>query len=690
MAHSVDHRPGTVRRRSIRVRLAWTALTFGLAAFVVGAARAELPPPVSGADAAVLRSAWALENSGRWDDAIAQTGRLRDPVARKLVLWRAYIGRPVPADFGELARFIEANPDWPARDALLAKAEQALYQQRSYQDVAGWLRRHPPVSGFGHILQAEVLMAQGKMQQGIALIRKTWAEDDFPADSEPEIQARFSSYLRPADYAARVDRLLWDKKLPAAERMLGYLDPAHQALAQVRMAFIDQASDAGQQLGSLPTSIRRDPGLLYDEIRWRRRTGMEDSAVDLMLTVDGAAMAGAHADRWWDERDALVRAALKDREYRKAYKLASGHGQKYGSEFADGEWTAGWIAYRFLGDARDGYMHFSNMYNGSGKPISLGRGAYWAGRAAQTLGRTADARNWFGEAARYSTTFYGQLGAEALGWSAAPPLPFPPLPTATEKRQFLARDSIRAARLAADLNDDRTLRLFASQFVKDAQDKSDWVLIGRFFGELRRPDLQVWIGKQASYRKIVLPDVAYPRIYVPAGVPTEIALVHGVSRQESAFNPRAVSVTGARGLMQLMPGTAEEVARQIGLPYSPPRLTSDPQYNVRLGSAYLRQLLDSFNGAYVLAIAAYNAGSTRVSQWMGEYGDPRTGQIDMIDWIELIPFKETRNYVERVLENTQVYRQILGGRTAPLLIRDDIYRGATAEPSFAARPRVPS
>ena len=693
MAQGVDHRTGPVHR-FFRVPLARAALLCGLALAGgiagFGKGRAELPPPASGVDAAVLRSAWALANSGRWDDAVTQTGRLRDPVARKLVLWRTYVGRPVPTGFTEISRFIETNPNWPARDALLAKAEQALYQQRAYTDVAGWLRRHPPVGGFGRILQAEILMVSGKTQQGVALIRKAWVENDFPADAEPEIQARFASYLKPADHAARVNRLLWDRKLPAAERMLPYLDPAHRTLAQVRMAFIDQSTEAAQLLSTVPASLRRDPGLLYDQIRWRRRKGMDESAVDLMLTVNGAEMSGNHADKWWEERDSLVRAAVKEREYAKAYKLASGHGQKYGAEFAEGEWTAGWIAFRFLNDPRKGYIHFSNMYNGSAKPISMGRGAYWAGVAAQALSRPTDAKSWYEEASRHSTTFYGQLGAEALGLPAARPLPTAPVVSVAERRKFASREVIRAARLVSDLNDDRSLRQFADQLVKDADDKKEWVLIGRLFGELRRPDLQVWIGKQASYRHIILPDVAYPRIALPASASAEPALVHGVSRQESAFNPRAVSRAGARGLMQLMPATAEEVAGDLGLPYSAPRLTSDPQYNTTLGSAYLRELLDKYDGAHVLAIAAYNAGGSRVSQWMGQYGDPRTHQIDMIDWIELIPFKETRNYVQRVLENTQVYRQILTGRTAPLRIREDIYQGATAEPTTPLRSRVPS
>jgi soluble lytic murein transglycosylase len=655
-----------------------------------GSAAAPLPPPLPTGDEATLRSAFQLEDAGRWSDAAALIGGIRDPLARKLVLWRSYVEAPQPDGFAGIAAFIDQNPRWPARNALLAKAEKTLYQERGGRDVAGWLRRHPPVSGLGRILQAEVLMAQGRMQEGIALIRKSWAEDGYPSDIEPDVEARFSVYLRPSDYAARADRLLWDRNLTGAARTIPYLDPTQRALVQARMELIRSAPRAAQTVGALPSNVRRDPGLLYDEVKWRLSRNMDESAVSLLLSIDAKTVAGAHADAWWNLRSRLVRAALKDRDYRNAYRLVDSHGQKDGADYAEAEWLAGWIALRFLNDPASAYSHFSNMYNGVSKPISLGRGAYWAGRAAQAGGRAEVARGWFDKGSHYFTTFYGQLAAQAAGLSTPRPLPGTPPVSAAQWRTFTADELVRATRILTDMNQTSSARRFGLQLIANADSASDWVMLGRFFGQIGRTDLQVLAGKQAGYRHVVLPEIAYPTTAAPPTLGPDRALIDGLTRQESAFYSQAISPAGARGLMQLMPGTAKMVADHNGMPYSLSRLTSDPRYNMTLGATYLQAMLDRFGGANVLAIAAYNAGPGRVDQWLGTFGDPRTGQIDMLDWIELIPIAETRNYVQRVLENTQIYRQILGDPGAPIRIRDDIYRGATASEPMGFRPRVPS
>lgn len=673
------------RARAIRYCVVLAAVTAAGPAAV-----AQMPPPLPAGDEATLRSAFQLEDSGRWADAVALTGGLRDPLARKLVLWRSYLEAPQPDGFAGIAAFIDQNPRWPARDALLAKAEKTLYQERAGRDVAGWLQRHPPVSGLGHILKAEVLMAQGRTQEGIALVRRSWAEDGYPSDVEPEVQARFGSFLRPSDYAARADRLLWDRNLDGAARTIPYLDPTQRALVQARMELIQSTPRAAQIAGALPMSVRRNPGLLYDEVKWRLAHGMDESAVSLLLSVDARTVDGAHAGAWWNLRSRLVRAALKDRDYRKAYLLVNGHGQTAGADYAEAEWLAGWIALRFLNDPTGAYAHFSAMYRGVSMPISLGRGAYWAGRAAQASGRDADARNWFSQAARYFTTFYGQLAAQAAGMPTPHPLPSPPAVSAAQWRTFTADELVRATRMLADAGQTFSARRFGLQLIANADSASDWVMLGRFFGLIGRTDLQVLAGKRAGYSDIVLPAIAYPTIVAPPTLGPDPALIDGLTRQESAFYSQAISPAGARGLMQLMPGTAKMVAERNGMTYSLPRLTSDPRYNMTLGAAYLQAMLDRFGGATVLAVAAYNAGPNRVDQWLGTFGDPRTGQIDMLDWIELIPLSETRNYVQRVLENTQIYRQILGDPGTPIRIREDIYRGAAAsEPSWP-RPRVPS
>ncbi|MBM3556735.1 MAG: lytic transglycosylase domain-containing protein, partial [Alphaproteobacteria bacterium] len=382
-----------------------------------------------------------------------------------------------------------------------------------------------------------------------------------------------------------------------------------------------------------------------------------------------------HAGEIWGERHVLARRALRAGAVTDAYRLAKDHGLTGGAGFADAEWLAGWIALRFLKENRQALDHFERLADAVRLPVSRAKAAYWSALAAEGNGNSDRARRWWGEAARYPTTFYGQLAILRLDPSGI--LNVPPLPSASTAEEGAFRDNElrRAVELLAAVDDRARAKLFILRLGEISKTPGEHVLIGRLGEAMGRNEWTVQAAKRAARAGIFLHAAGFPVISTAAsGGQPEPALVHAISRQESEFDHRAVSRAGALGLMQLMPRTAQSVARGLGVPYAQARLLDDPGYNMRLGSSYLEQMIKRYGGSYVLASAAYNAGPGRVAQWLRENGDPRDPAIDVVDWIELIPIEETRNYVARVLENLQVYRQKLEG--APVRLAEDLKRGS--------------
>ncbi|MEX0645744.1 MAG: lytic transglycosylase domain-containing protein, partial [Parvularculaceae bacterium] len=362
---------------------------------------------------------------------------------------------------------------------------------------------------------------------------------------------------------------------------------------------------------------------------------------------------------WWAERQLLMRWALKERLYADAYAMASGHGLNVGNEFADAEFASGWIALRFLNAPERAETHFRALANSVGAPISVARAYYWLGRAADARGLDALGRERYARAAQFIYTYYGQLAAEKVGAPLAAQTFAPPVtPTPEESARFTSRPLVAVLKMLADLEADREFLVFAYQLDDELETPGEYVELARLADRRGATHIAVRAGKVGIGRNAFAAEVAYPLVFVPDEAtrfaPAEIIL--GLSRQESEFNPRAYSSAGARGLMQLIPSTALATARKAGLRYSRTDLLDDPVYNMIIGSAHLKQLFDKYGGSRVMTFAAYNAGASRVEEWIERYGDPRASDVDPVDWVEHIPFAETRNYVQRVLENTQVYR----------------------------------
>lgn len=641
-------------------RFMWGVAVALLGALAILAAPAAFAQKtLSPADQAIYQRAFSAAERGRWDEARRIAAGAREKLPGKVIAWMEMgaTGNTVP--FPEIARFIDDNPDWPGMDRLRRRAEEAIDEATPAKLILAWFGKREPLTVDGRTALARALIATGRTAEGRALIRRAWVEGDFNSRQEVRFLKTYRKEITEADDRARLDRLLWDGKHDQAERMIRRVPPEQRPLAIARLRLRTFHGGADAAIRRLPKEQLSDGGLLYERLRWRRRKGRDDDAMEVLRN---APKEMARPDRWWTERAVIARRMLAKGNVSDAYRAVADHGlsPEDTESFAEAEWMAGWIALRFLDEKDAAFKRFTRLHDAVRTPTSRARAAYWAGRAAAGLGRDKDAQRWYATAAKHAATYYGQLAAHHASADRAPTrVPTDPRPDRAKTTAFDRLELVRAARMLHELGQRRTLEAFVLQTARISADPAHKALAGRLARAIGRVDLGVRLARTAYRDGVLLLDDGYPVFPMPDGRP-ERALLLAVARQESNFSVGAQSHAGARGIMQLMPATAKGVAKQIKESYSPARLTSDPQYNVRLGRAYLGMMLDQFNGSYVLALGAYNAGPANVGRWIRAYGDPRDTQVDVVDWIEMIPYTETRNYVQRVLANLQVYRQRLG------------------------------
>lgn len=562
------------------------------------------------------------------------------------------------------ASFIAEHPDWPGVAAIRRRAEaQATDPLTSDADARAFFARIEPVTVGGMARLA--LLSDGA--RGTDLARAAWVRAGLLPEQEQAISARYIGAFTKADHARRADALLWAGQITAADRMLPWLDSDARALTQARSALRRNAADAEALFASVPASVRRNPGLVHDRTLWLERRGRLSEAEALLARGDMDAGNVTAPETWLERRLALGRAAMRRGDNQTAYRLLANH-KTYAEttdlaalplsqrvDLSDTEWLAGWIAMRRLNRADDAARHFNNFRAAVTTPISMSRGDYWLGRAEKQRGNAAAARQAFERAAANFDYFYGQLAAEELGRLPALPDTRAPAIPAEARTRFQNNQLVRAINMLDAMGERERQSLFVRAIASSTTSPIEARLAAEHSRTLGRADLGVWVWKSSR------PDgdfgafeFAYPTLGSNAPVPANSwILSHAIARQESSFDRTAVSGAGARGLMQLMPGTARDVSGKLGLPYNQARLTSDPAYNVTLGSYYIGMRRSNFSNI-MMAIAAYNAGAGNVRKWLGMNGDPRTA-IDPIDWIEMIPFTETRNYVQRVIENAVVY-----------------------------------
>jgi soluble lytic murein transglycosylase len=641
--------------------------------------------------------AFESADRGNWLDARALAAQGHDSIARRLIDWRYLLDKNSGASFSEIDAFLKANPDWPARDTLYARAEAALDLNMTSPQVIAWFGSRAPVSAIGKIRLGEALVASGRTTAGRDLIRDAWTNGSFDAGQELEIVQRDGSYLTAETDRQRLSNLLWREDNASARRELARVPADTQRVGQIRLTLRSSPSAGQQMAASLPADLAADPDLLFDRARSARRAGDNATAETLLLR---ALMGGAGRNfpaKLWSETNITIREALKDGNYRVAYQLAANTGLTAGDEFSEAEFLAGWIALRFLKEPRTAVTHFQKLEAGVTRPISLARAHYWEGRAREAAGNTADAWQQYHLAARAPVTFYGQLALAKIDATPVLHIPETALDGAAARGGVEPDDMTHAMRVLGDLGLVGFLRVFALRY-EDLHPEARHVgQLAQFLVDMGYREVAVRVAKQASYGGTLFLEYTHPVIAVPAyrglGSGPEPAVVLGLIRQETEFDPTSVSGAGARGIMQIMPASARHTASVAGIPYRPNDLLADPVYNMQLGMAEFGGDLNDWSGSLVLAAAAYNAGPTNARRWLASNGDPRSPATDPLDWIEQIPFSETRNYVMRVLENTQIYRNRLAGRDQRLRIMDDLYRPNTPnvkvlayEPPPAASP----
>jgi soluble lytic murein transglycosylase len=641
---------------------------------VVAALTAALRPAhaqdLSDADRTAGIAAISAARAGEWTQAYTAAGRSANPLPMKIVRWLDYARSNVAGRFSDISVFIEQNPDWPSQKILRRQAETALANESD--DVAApWLKRFPPVSPMGKARAAAIQMARGDAAAGQAALRQTWVDGDFNLTDEHDFLARYGANIRLEDSVKRLDRLLWDRQVDAARRMLSLVPPDNRTEGIARLALYDKAANANALVAQVPQALRGDPGLVFDVAHWERHNDQYDAAAQILLAHPDNPVRPAN---WASEREIVARRLLSEGNADLAYKVIQQNSLSDSNAYSDAEFLSGYIALRFLKNPTLALDHFSRVLARSTTPWGKSRAAYWSGRAADADGKPQLAAKWYAAGAENMVTFYGQLSAHQLG-DDAPPHPVPePHPSAAEQAGFNALPLIKAAGLFAEARDRDHLKVFLMQEADLSKQPIEFAMVAAYAERVGRVDVAIAVARRSIDAGMPLMIHGYPVTTLPPGGTTEHALLLAIVRTESAFDQEAMSGVGARGLMQLMPGTAALIARQQQLPYSVDRLISDGVYNLTLGRAYIEKLLDDFGGSYVLAIASYNAGPGRIRQWLHDYGDPRGKQVDMVDWIEAIPFTETRLYVQRVLESVQIYRGQNTANTAAFSLAADLAR----------------
>lgn len=596
--------------------------------------------------------------------------------------------------FADYARFLNANPGWPNESTMRRSAERAMRPGENANTVLAFFRANEPRTGNGWTRLAEANLSLGKSAEALAAARGAWVSGDLSQYDEQLLFSRFGSQLTAADHDMRIDALLFGKRASDAYRMLPWSSPARRAALGARIAMQSRSADAEQRYQAVIGQVTTDAGLMMDRARHLRDSGYEQAARDLFARSHNFTYKPADPDRFLDMMVLLSKAAAGDRQWQAAYNIA----RQVDDVFAPGvdisfksydirdkyttlSWTAGTVALERMNRARDSITMF-DKYAGAGRSLQVKtKGWYWAGRASSQSSDPLRARAYFERASATPELFYGQLALERLGRIVPAPTASPSLLPSTAQRQaFNQKRLVRAVRLLGQQRLWQEQSLFIRALSEDLDSESDRLLAVELAGQIWRQDLAVWTARSARnagnafYYKATYPthggNVASGRGW---------SLVHGITRQESSFDRAAVSHAGARGMMQLMPGTAREQAGKMGVSYDYGRLTTDSNYNVMLGSAYFQRLVNIWDGNYPLAVASYNAGTGNVRKWVNSYGDPR-GNVDIVSWIEKIPFEETRGYVQRVLENSVVYDRLNPSLPGPQPVHISAYLGKSSRP----------
>ena len=618
-------------------------------------------------DFQIAKSAFKEIENKRWQTALKLSKKARDKTVFELINY-LYLKRPSnSASFYDYTSFINNNPNYPRISRLRYLAEHKInISSSSPRSIIKWFNGEAPLSDYGKIKLGEIYIQEGDYETGAKLIKEGWIKARLSKSDLRYLRKKYKKIITVDDNIKRADWHAWEGKHWDVQRMLRYLPKDETLLYRARQLLISRSYGVDEAIAKVPDKYKNNIGLQYDRAKWRRRRGRLFPSLEIVLNTPKDPIKLVRPDKWWKERKILSRSLIYKKKHAMAYKVSSNHSLLDGPEYADAEWLSGWIALTFLDDPNLALQHFKNFYKSVGYPISLSRGSYWIGRAYKKIGNDKKSEEFYKEASKYLNTYYGQLAFNELYPDGSFSLDEQPKVSEKYKKEFYKNPLIKTVKLLHELDKTKYSKDFLKHLALLNIEKGSEILAAKLAIEITRYDFAIQIAKNASYEKRFLNEINYPIIQTPKVVNKKAMpkseLVLAVIRQESEFDQRANSYAGARGLMQLMTYTAKLVAKQAKLPYVKSRLKSDPEYNIKLGSFYLAGLLEEYEGSYPFALAAYNAGPKRVKYWKKINGDPQKGKIDYVNWVELIKFKETRNYVQRVLENINVYRYILSGK----------------------------
>ena len=654
------------KKPALRAALHTVLARLVIIAFFAGPAHAQ-----SAAEVAALERGLAFMRQGQWEEGLAAAGP-QGSVGRDIVEWNRL--RSSKGTFADTLDFLARRPEWPGLEFLQKRSEKTIPEEAGAAAVLDFFLAQPPQTGTGTLRFARALWDTGAKQEAMAEAIRGWTSFSLSRAEEEEFMVDWPKTLA-SHHWARMDILLWRGLADQAHRQMARVDDAHKALANARIGLRENENGVDALISHVPAALADDPGLAYERFLWRARKGRNDSAIELALERSGSADALGDPERWSDRRLQLARWAMRAGKSKTAYALAARHRLTEGNDRNALEWLAGYVALQKIGDAETALAHFRAFAEGVETPISVSRGGYWEGRALEALGRKDEAQAAYVRAGQHQTAFYGLLAAEKAGLALDPALAGPETFSGHEQAAFWTTSAMRAARLSLAADERYLARRFAAH-LSESLDATGVGQIMQWAEDQGAPYLQLSLAKYA----IVYHGRVYNRPYFPIpdigrgnrSVPRALELA--IARRESEFNPGVTSGAGAMGLMQLMPGTAKDMARRLDIAYEPGKLHDGYAYNTRLGSEYLAYLIEKFGQNPVLIAVGYNAGPGRVNQWIERYGDPRARGVDVVDWIETIPFDETQTYVMRVTESLPNYRARLTGEVGEIRFTDELKR----------------
>jgi len=618
-------------------------------------------------DFKIAKNAFEHIDKKKWKKALKVSTKARDKILYNLINYLYLKKSSNEATFYDYTTFISQNQNFPRINRLRYLAEHKInLKNNSPKGIIKWFNEKEPLSEFGKIKLGEIYLIQGDYEKGSKLIKDGWIKAKLSKTNLRYLRKKHKKIITVEDNIKRADWHAWEGKHWDVQRMLRYLPKDYTALYRARQLLMSKSYGVDKAISNVPQKFKNDIGLQYDRLKWRRRRGRLEGSLEILFKLPKDPKKIIRPDILWKERSILTRSLIYKKKYALAYKVSSNHLLIDGPKYAEAEWLSGWISLTFLDDPYMALEHFKNFYNNVGYPISLSRGGYWIAQTYKKLKNTSKSNEWFGEASKYLNTYYGQLAFAEISPEKLFVLKDQIEVSEKYKKEFNKNELIKIVKILKELDKVKYTKDFLKHLATLNVENGSEILAGQLAIKIGKYDYAIQIAKEASYQKRFYDKINYPVIETPSVVNKKkmpkSELVLAVIRQESEFDQRANSYVGAKGMMQVMTYTARLVAKQAKLPYSKTRLRTDPIYNIKLGSYYLAGLLEEHEGSFPFALAAYNAGPKRVKYWKKINGDPQKGTIDYVNWIELIKFKETRNYVQRVLENINVYKYILTGK----------------------------